>query len=178
MLDPDPQWYKASFRKAKFPNKGVKIIVCYWCLNAFNSALPACPDCNQPTDIKRSLERLQKLNKGYLDYVRADAIKAGKDVRQAVRRARSVQRYGAFSEQNSRDLIRKCNAYINKGMKVRLMPWRKSLTERKCELCPTVYTPKAGNQKYCPVCQKVMLSKRSREQWQNTKMEMKKARAA
>jgi hypothetical protein len=151
-------------QKGKFPNKGARFIVCHWCLSSFIGSLTACPDCGQPKDINKSLQAKKRQKMGYLDYVREGARKAGKNVGVAVKRARSLKRNGEFSEQNSKDLLRKINAYLHKGKKQPPSPWAHTLVAlRKCVLCKTEYPPLAVNQKYCDECKKVAERTRNKE---------------
>jgi hypothetical protein len=42
-------------------------------------------------------------------------------------------------------------------------------SEKRCELCRSPYKPKAGNQQFCPACQKKRIADRNRRYWARRK---------
>jgi hypothetical protein len=152
---PHPITGKWKSKPSKPP--AFKFIPCYWCNTPTRSDANACGECGQPVDLKRSQEAENRSKKTYLDIVRDNARRAGKDPKVEVRRAKLATKHILFGEKTNRELLNKLGEYLeSKRGDRQLTGWdaaRKKLKQRSCQMCLNEYKPKAFNQKFCAVCQ-------------------------
>jgi predicted nucleic acid-binding Zn ribbon protein len=151
-------WYKPDFVKRKFPHKGTKFIVCYWCLNPYGEALPACPQCETKTDAARCRKAQVQRSRGYLDTVRENAVREKKDPTAEVRKVQAHSEHEFIGYQDTQQVLKRLGDYLAKGTKKPSMWERiaKTYPARTCVICGTVFPPLIPKQKYCSEpCRKV-----------------------
>jgi hypothetical protein len=110
-----------------------------------------CTECGKAKDVNKSLETKKRLQKGYLDVVRENAIKKQKDPALEVRKATMNENYEFIGFQNNQADQENLSSYLRR---VNKQPERfnrrpKELPSRACEVCGVTYQPKIIMQKYC-----------------------------
>lgn len=94
--------------------------LCWWCLGHCKPN-GRCKDCGQLYDIEKALVAKQKEANGYLDIVRQNAMRAGKDANEETRRILDLRNYGRdFKEPQFWEGV---NLAITKFLKKRGHKW-------------------------------------------------------
>jgi hypothetical protein len=149
------------------PKPPVAFITCYWCNTPFRSDLNACPECGTAKDEERSNKAAKRAQKGYLDIVRENAERAGKDPNLEIKKAKWL----GF---NSVEVNVALDAYReSKGGVIQKTGWsavQRKLKPKICEMCgnefmPRIISNRYGGQRVCTTCRPERDRRRKRARW-------------